>query len=76
MAGATVSDDLRSVAWACERPTKCAKGARTGGEAPTSPSTEAFLALVSESDDLTNCSRAFTLEKQCTTGLIAEAKEL
>lgn len=41
-AGGTVSDDLKSVASACERPASCAKMTRSCKESSTTPLIAAF----------------------------------
>lgn len=71
-AGATVSDDLRLVAGACERPAKRAKKTQSCKESSTTPSTAESPAALTEKDDLKNCSEVLTLENQCISGLVAE----
>lgn len=75
-AGFTVSEDLKLVAGARERPEKRAKETRRCKEAFAKPSTAAFLALLAERDGFETCCKELTLENQCTLEVAAEAKEL
>lgn len=54
-AGATVSNELKSVAGACERPTKRARLMCQRKESSTTPSSTAFLAPMAERVDFESC---------------------
>lgn len=43
-------------------------------DSSTTPMTAAFLALLTEKDDLKNCCQALTLKSQCILRLAAETK--
>lgn len=55
VAGTTVSDDLNSVAGACERRVKRAKKTWVCNEPPTTLSTAEVLNLLNDCDDLIDC---------------------
>lgn len=74
VAGATVSDGLKSVAGACSKPAKRAKMTCQCKESSTTPLKALFLALLAERDDFENCSGTLTIENQCIPGLAAETK--
>lgn len=75
-AGATVSDDLKSVAGASARPAKRFRMTLMCKKGSTAPPTTAFSALLIVRDDFKNCFEALTLENQCFAELAAEAKGL
>lgn len=64
-AGATLLDDLKSVARACERPAKHAKMTQVCKGFSTTSSAAVFLALLKERDDLKSRCEALALESQC-----------
>lgn len=75
-AGATVSDDVESVAGAYERPAKRARMTRQCEDSSTTSSTTTLLALLVEWDDFREHCEALPLGNQCLPGLATEAKEL
>lgn len=73
-AGATVTDDLISIASACDRPGKRAESAQSCAELSTTPPKVSFLALLTVRDDLKNCCEGLALENQCISGLASAVK--
>lgn len=73
---AALSDDLKVVARACERPAKRAKMTRLCKETFSTPLIAAFSALLIERDDLENRCEVLTLKPQCIFGLVADTKNL
>lgn len=72
----TVSDDLKLVAGACERPAKRARKTQLCEEFSTTPLAAVFLALLTKGHGFKNLCEALLLENQCFPGLAAEVKEL
>lgn len=75
-AGATVSDDFRSVTEACKRPKIRAKRTQLRKDCSTTPSTAAFLALLTDRDGLRNRCEALMLENKCIFELAVLPREL
>lgn len=71
---ATMLGHPKAVAYACKRPTNCAKRTRSCKELSATLLTAEFLALVTKRDDLKNLCETLTMENQCIPGLAAEAK--
>lgn len=76
VAGVTVLDDLKSVAGACERPTKLAKMTRSRKESSATLLATAFLTLLTEQNDLIRRCEEFKLGNQHIPWLAAEARKL
>lgn len=71
-----ISESLKLVAEAFERPANRARVKLRCNESSATPSTAAFLALIAKRGDFKNCCKALTLDNQCISGLAAESKEL
>lgn len=75
-AGDTVSDDLKSIAGSCGRPSKRAKLARPYKNLSTTSSMAALSALLAERQDYKIRCERLTIGNQCISGLATEARKL
>lgn len=74
-AGASVLNNLKSVAGNCERLNKRPRVTRQCAGLSTTLHTAAFSALLDEREDYKNCCETLGTESHCIPGLAAEAKK-